>query len=78
MPHGEWKYYEAGGRLSRYEKYDRGRLLKDDDKKATAVVTKTVEETPKEKVKTKEILEYEKKYSSKKRKHLERVGKTGL
>ncbi|MEP7109069.1 MAG: hypothetical protein ABI760_13840 [Ferruginibacter sp.] len=77
VPHGEWKYYE-GGRLIRSEKYDRGRLLKDDDKNTTAVVEKTIEEAPKEKVKTKEILEYEKKYSKKKRQHLERVGKTGL
>ena len=33
---------------------------------------------PKEKVKTKEILEYEKKYSKKKRAHMEREGKTSL
>jgi len=79
VPHGEWKYYEAGGRINRLEKYDRGRLLKDvDDKMTTASVTKTVEETPKEKVKTKEILEYEKKYSKKKRNKMERDGKTGL
>lgn len=78
VPDGEWKYYEAGGRLSKYEKYDRGRLLKDnDDKKATAVVVKT-EETPKTKIKTKEILDYEKKYSKKKRKKLERDGQTGV
>ena len=78
VPHGEWKYYDAGGRIARYEKYDRGHLLKDEDKKATAVVTKTAEDNPKEKVKTKEILEYEKKYSKNKRKKLERDGKTGL
>ena len=68
VPHGEWKYYDAGGRIARYEKYDRGHLLKDEDKKATAVVTKKAEDNPKEKVKTKEILEYEKKYSKNKRK----------
>ncbi len=79
VPHGEWTYYESGGRISRLEKYDRGRLLKDtDDKMTTASVAKTVEETPKEKVKTKEILEYEKKYSKKKRNKMERDGKTGL
>lgn len=78
VPHGEWKYYEAGGQLAKSERYDRGHLLKEEEPKSTEVVTKTVEEKPKEKVKTKEILEYEKKYSSKKRKHLERVGKTGL
>ncbi|MEO7767355.1 MAG: hypothetical protein ABIS01_08010 [Ferruginibacter sp.] len=82
VPHGEWKYYEPGGRLSKYEKYDRGQLLKDkgDEDIATAVATKEVDETSKgkEKVKTKEILEYEKKYSKKKRKKLERDGQTGL
>lgn len=79
VPHGEWTYYEPGGRISRLEKYDRGRLLKDtDDKMTTASVAKTVEDTPKEKVKTKEILEYEKKYSKKKRNKMERDGKTGL
>ncbi|MBC7887197.1 MAG: hypothetical protein H7Z13_04865 [Ferruginibacter sp.] len=78
VPHGEWKYYEGGGRVAKYEKYDRGLLLKDEDKKPAAVVTKIQEEKPKEKVKTKEILEYEKKYSKNKRKKLERDGKTGL
>jgi len=78
VPHGEWKYYD-GGRLAKLEHYDRGQLMKGnaDDKKATAVVTKT-EDAPKEKVKTKEILEYEKKYSKKKRKKMERDGQTGL
>lgn len=78
VPHGEWKYYDAGGRISKYEKYDRGRLLKEEDEKATAGVIKKADETPKEKVKTKEILEYEKKYSKKKRNQMERDGKTGL
>lgn len=78
VPHGEWKYYEPGGRISKYEKYDRGHLLKDNEQKTTAAVIKPSVETPKEKVKTKEILEYEKKYSKKKRKQLERDGKTGL
>jgi hypothetical protein len=45
---------------------------------AAAPVAKAAETEPKEKVKTKEILEYEKKYSKKKRKRLERVGQTGL
>lgn len=78
VKNGEWKYYEPGGRLVKYEKYDRGRLLKDGDKGDVAETTKTVKEVPDEKVKTKEILEYEKKYSQKKRKKLERDGKTGL
>lgn len=78
VPHGEWKFYEGGGRLSKFEKYDRGRLLKDGENNAPALVTTKLEEKPKEKVKTKEILEYEKKYSQKKRKKMERDGQTGL
>lgn len=82
VPHGEWKYYEPGGRVAKVENYERGHLLVPDDKKATIVsdVLTTTTETakPTEKVKTKEILEYEKKYSKKKRKKLERVGKTIL
>jgi alpha-glucosidase (family GH31 glycosyl hydrolase) len=81
VPHGDWKYYDASGRITKFEQYDRGSLVKDKEKIATqstaAVVTKTKEE-PVEKVKTKEILEYEKKYSKKKRKQMERDGKTGL
>jgi hypothetical protein len=78
VPHGEWKYYEAGGRVTKFERYDRGSLLKNGEKNATTMVTKNLEEKPKEKVKTKEILEYEKKYSQKKRKKMERDGQTGL
>jgi len=78
VKHGEWKFYEAGGRITKFEKYDRGRLLKDGESNATAIVTTKLEEKPKEKVKTKEILEYEKKYSQKKRKKMERDGQTGL
>ena len=78
VPHGEWKYYE-GGRQVKYEKYDRGHLLKNNDELAAAApAAKAATAEPKEAVKTKEILEYEKKYSKKKRKQLERVGKTGL
>jgi hypothetical protein len=78
VPHGEWKYYDAGGRLTKFEKYDRGQLMKDNGSNATAYVTKKEEVVSKEKVKTKEILEYEKKYSQKKRKKMERDGQTGL
>jgi hypothetical protein len=47
--------------------------------KSTALKENAKVETPeKEKVKTKEILDYEKKYSKKKRQQLERDGKTGL
>ncbi|MFZ4058592.1 MAG: hypothetical protein ACOYKE_10660 [Ferruginibacter sp.] len=79
VPNGEWRYYE-GGRLTKLERYDRGRLLKDEpDEKAKAATTVVTEkEKPKEKVKTKEILEYEKKYSKKKRAQMERDGRTGL
>lgn len=76
VPHGEWKYYEGGGKLTKLEKYDHGRLLKNNESIAANVVKK--DDAPKEKVKTKEILEYEKKYSQKKRKKLERDGQTGL
>lgn len=81
VPHGEWKYFDGDGRQTKYEQYDRGHLVKNDNKKsADAAVTSTAkaDDAPKEKVKTKEILEYEKKYSKKKRKQMERDGKTGL
>jgi hypothetical protein len=79
VPHGEWKFYDGAGRMTKYERYDRGHLQKDKQEAGPATaVAKTEEAAPKEKVKTKEILEYEKKYSKKKRKQLERVGKTGL
>lgn len=75
VPHGEWRFYDAGGRLIRSERYDRGFPIKDKPVKEEVV---TSAEKPKEKVKTKEILEYEKKYSKKKRAHMERDGRTGL
>ena len=78
VPHGEWKYYAPGEKFIKMETYDHGRLLKNPDDKTTGVATKTAEEKPEEKVKTKEILEYEKKYSKKKRKAMERDGKTAL
>jgi hypothetical protein len=78
VPHGEWKYYEAGGKLIKFERYDRGQLLKNNETAAAIDPSKTAKVNPDEKVKTKEILEYEKKYSDKKRKKLERDGKTGL
>lgn len=78
VPHGEWKFFEAGGRLLKSDRYDRGRLLKENEEKKTEVAVAKGTEAPKEKVKTKEILEYEKKYSQKKRKKMERDGQTGL
>jgi hypothetical protein len=75
VEHGEWKYFE-GGRLTKVENYDRGQLLKDVAKQAP--VATAAADKPKEKVKTKEIMEYEKKYSKKKRAQMERDGKTSL
>lgn len=78
VPHGEWKYYDGTGRITKFEKYDRGHLEKKEAEQPVTGVAKSEEPVSKEKVKTKEILEYEQKYSKKKRKQLERVGKTGL
>ena len=78
VPNGEWKYYAPGGKLTKLETYDHGRLLKNADADASLATTTPATEKPAEKVKTKEILEYEKKYSKKKRKQLERDGQTGL
>lgn len=76
VPNGEWRYFDPGtGRLIKIEKYDRGRLLKDEPDKAPAAATA---DKPKEKVKPPAVLEYEKKYSKKKRQEMERDGKTGL
>jgi hypothetical protein len=77
VPHGEWKYFAADGRLSKAEKYDRGRLIVDPEEPKAAEST-AVKDKPNEKVKPKEILDYEKKYSKKKREHMERDGSTGL
>ncbi len=77
VPHGEWKYYSPGEKFIKMETYDRGRLLKNPDDKSIAI-TKPAIEKPDEKVKTKEILEYEKKYSKKKKKQMERDGRTAL
>ncbi len=78
VPDGVWKYFNAAGGLVKSEKYDRGFLLKEPDNNAAVVETPKAEASVKEKVKTKEILDYEKKYGKKKRQELERVGKTGL
>jgi hypothetical protein len=77
VPHGEWKYYAPGNKFIKMESYDRGRLLKNADGLTTAIAKPAIEQSG-EKVKTKEILEYEKKYSKKKRKRLERDGRTAL
>lgn len=75
VPHGEWKYFDAGGRVTKTQHYDRGRPMVEE---GTEPAVTAAPAKPKEKVKTKEILEYEKKYSKKKRTQMEREGKTSL
>jgi antitoxin component YwqK of YwqJK toxin-antitoxin module len=75
VPHGEWKYYDPTGHITKIERYDRGLPIKNTFQKETVTAEPA---QPKEKVKTKEILEYEKKYSKKKRAHMEREHKTSL
>jgi hypothetical protein len=77
VPHGDWKFYEPGsGRIYKVEKYDRGQLVKDKPKEQPEVAA--TPEKPKVKEKPKEVLDYEKKYSGKKKSHMERIGKTSL
>ena len=78
VKNGEWKYFDSEGKLIKTEKYDRGRLLIEPDKKIAVTETKKVDTPEKDKAKTKEILDYEKKYGKKKRQQIERDGKTGL
>ena len=85
VPNGEWRVYE-GGRLVSIERYDRGHKLKDAPPVKSTDVAKddteadnaTADKKEKEKPKPKEILDYEKKYSKKKRAKMERDGKTSL
>ena len=74
VPHGEWKYFNAQGHIVKLEHYDHGRLEKEGEEKKTAVAEKKAEA----KEKPQEVLDYEKKYSKKKRKQMERDGKTSL
>lgn len=68
---GPWKFYDPlTGRITRTEMYDRGALQKDPE--PDVVVTDN-----KKKVKPKEVLEFEKKNSGKKKVKL-RQGQTGL
>ncbi|MDB5278849.1 MAG: hypothetical protein JWR61_3804 [Ferruginibacter sp.] len=76
VPNGVWKYYAPGEKFIKAETYDHGRLIKADNN--TAIVAKKPADVTGEVGKTKEILEYEKKYSKKKRKQMEREGKTSL
>lgn len=66
---GEWTYYDpTNGMVIKTEKYDRGHLVKN---KTPEFVT----EEPMKKIKPKEVLEYEKKNSGKKKVHV-RDGRT--
>lgn len=69
VKHGEWKYYDNGGRLIKSEKWEYNRLIvpgaKKEEEPATA---KTDPKAKKKEVpKTPEMLEYEKKNSKKKK-----------
>jgi hypothetical protein len=69
---GEWKFYDPStGRILKTEVYDRGHLQTPTD------IASVADEKPKPKVKPKEVLEYEKKNSGKKKVKL-REGQTGL
>ena len=68
---GEWKYYDpTSGRLLKSEVYERGTLRKDP---VTAMIQ---DDKPKKKIKPKEVMEFEKKNSGKKKVKL-REGQTG-
>lgn len=77
VPHGEWKYYE-GGMVVQVKKFDRGTEIKEVPKQKEEQPVTAEEKKPKEKAKPQEVLDYEKKYSKKKRQHLERQGQTSL
>lgn len=69
--HGDWRYYDPGtGRIMKTETYDHGNIAKGPEVKLVAV-----DDKPKSKVKPKEVLEFEKKNSHKK-KVLLREGQT--
>lgn len=72
--HGEWKYYEPGGRLIKTEKYDRGLLEKPTENIAKTPVA--IPDKPKKVEKTTQMLEWEKKNKGKKK--VLRDGKTGI
>jgi hypothetical protein len=66
VKHGEWRWYEPGGRLIKMEKYDRGFPLKDPN--AEKPIVKNDANTKKKEVpKTAEMLEWEKKNKGKKK-----------
>lgn len=62
VKNGDWTYYDPGtGRILKIEKYDRGRLL--EQPKSTEVVT----DEPMKKIVPKEVVEYQKKNSGRKK-----------
>ena len=62
VKNGDWTYYDPStGRIMKVEKYDRGHLL--DQPKTTDIVT----DEPMKKIVPKEVLEYQKKNSGKKK-----------
>lgn len=75
VPHGDWKFYNPQGHIVKIETYDRGALQKPGGNQQATVQKK---EQPKEKEKPQEVLDYEKKYSKKKRAQMERDGRTSL
>lgn len=75
VPHGDWKFYNPQGHIVKMEQYDRGALQKPGGQKTAAIETK---KEAKEKEKPQEVLDYEKKYSKKKRAQMERDGRTSL
>lgn len=74
VPHGDWKFYNKQGHIVKIEHYDHGALQKPQPENKPVVAEKKTE--PKEK--PQEVLDYEKKYSKKKRAQMERDGKTSL
>jgi antitoxin component YwqK of YwqJK toxin-antitoxin module len=75
VKHGEWRWYEPGGRLIKMEKYDRGMLEKDPNA-AVAATKNTTPEKKKVVAKTPEMLQWEKKNKGKKK--VVRDGATGM
>jgi hypothetical protein len=88
VPNGDWKFYDdQTGDLVSQVHYDYGRLVNPDgstvtngipQQPATASTDSTATKKPPANTKTPEMLEYEKKYSKKKRTHMEQSGQTGL
>lgn len=72
VKHGTWTFYNPmNGLIVKKEEYDRGQLLE-----KPVLITTVDEEKPMEKIKPKEVLEYEKKNNNKKKVKV-RDGQTG-